>query len=409
MPYFKNVELARRYNIGESTVRNWIRLTKDGKLKLTIIEVGGHQYVANTPRNILIIKKLVQNNKKYRNSLSLKITTPSTRFYSTFTAEQVYDIVRNLELNHEIPRQYNYFDRGAEEWDQYIRQIALNELPSGLINTQLLLTANQEYVDRHLNAYETVNIIDIGVGNAMPTKDLISRLRDKGQLGKYVALDISPSMLKVAERNVHEWFGKDVAFEGHLVDITHQRFSQIVNNHFFNKGVNSMNLLLFLGAIPTNFRYPFDTFRVINESMGPEDLLICTERLEKDHMRPEWFNFEYDVTPKKFSLAQRHRLVLELLNIKDTFYEAETGFNSQIKQRYSRIRLKTALSIQFNYKGESRAINFEKGDTILLWRSWQMTVADIFKRLDRTGFSVLQSSQTEDQEYILTISKVKRN
>jgi uncharacterized SAM-dependent methyltransferase/transposase len=407
MTYFKNVELASRYNISESTVRNWVKIAKEGKLDLTLSEHKGRSYVANLPSNIPIIERLVEENKKYRNSRSARTVTPKKEFYTLFSQSQIYDIVRSLEIHHEIPRQYNYFDGGADEWDNYTNELASEDVPNLLNRTISLLSDNQGYIDKRLTKYKQINVVDIGVGNALPVKDLLAHLLELGIMGRYIAIDISPEMLSIAKNNIDNWFEGQVDFEPHQIDITFERFAPVFAEDYLQKGAkDTANLILFLGGTADNLRVPDDAFRTISESMNPNDFLIYSNKLETEEMLPEWF--EYEAKPGKLTLAERHRLVFDLLNIDESFYDVEVGFDKKNCQRYTRTRLKVALTLKFDFEDGERLVELEKGDTILLWRSWQMTAKDAAEQFDRTGFYVLHSSQTEDHEYILTISEVKR-
>lgn len=408
MTYFKNTELASRYNISESTVRNWIKMAKDGKLELALVRDKGRAYVANSASNIPLIEKLVEKNRKYRNTLAQKSVTPRREFYKVFNQGQIYDIVRNLELHHEIPRQYNYFNGGAVVWDKYVEELAVEEVPNLLNRTTALINENQSYLDNRFSKFEVVNVVDIGVGNALPAKELLAYLLAHKKLGRYIAIDISEDMLKIAKRNIYQWFDGQVAFEGYQMDITFERFANILAEDYLKKTTtDAMNLVLFLGATPCNFRNPDDAFRTINESMNPNDILIYADKLEQPDMLPEWFS--RDAQPSKLALAERHRLVFDLLNIDESFYEVEIGSDPGTRQRYMRIRLKVALTLKFDFEEGERVLKFEKGDTILLWRRlWHETAASLTKQFDRNGFYVLHSSQTEDHEYILTVAEVKR-
>lgn len=408
MTYFKNTELASRYNISESTVRNWIKMAKNGKLDLALATQQGRAYVANIPGNIPVIEQLVEKNRKYRNTLAAKTVTPKREFYKVFTQSQIYDIARNLELHHEIPRQYNYFDGGADKWDEYVEQLAIEEVPNLLNKTTSLIAENQTYLDNRLSGYQIVNVVDIGVGNALPAKELLAHLLSQRKLGRYIAIDISEDMLKIAQRNIKDWFGDKVMFEGYQMDITFERFANILAEDYLKKDAKqAVNLVLFLGGTPYNFRSPDDAFRTISESMNPNDLLVYTDKLETPDMRPQWF--DYTAKPGKLSLAPIHRLVFDLLNIDESFYDVEMGFDINLKQRYARTRLKVALTLKFDFEDGERVLELEKGDTILLWRSWQMTARDVADQFDTNGFYLLHSSQTEDHEYIMTVAEVRRD
>src|SRR6266702_5830844 len=186
MLYFKNPELARLHHITLRTVLNWIEAAKQGKLDLTLHTENGKSYVATTARNVATIKQLVEDRKKYRNSRAVKVVSPRPEFYRLYSEAQIYDIVTNLEIHHEIPRQYNYFDGGATYWAEYADRLGHESAPNILNSTVKLLDKNQGYIDHLMSRYERVNVIDIGVGNAAPAKEFIGHLLEEGLLGRYI-------------------------------------------------------------------------------------------------------------------------------------------------------------------------------------------------------------------------------
>ncbi len=404
MLYFKNPELARLHHITLRTVLNWIEAAKQGKLDLTLHTENGKSYVANTARNVATIKQLVEDRKKYRNSRAVKVVSPRPEFYRLYSEAQIYDIVTNLEIHHEIPRQYNYFDGGAGNWDRYTQRLASEQEPNLFTATVDLLSKNQVYVDDLLRKYRRINVLDVGVGNAMPVKGLLEHLLEKKLLGRYMALDISSEMLEIAHRNITKWFGSKVVPETYELDINYDRFANILAEEYI-KEKDSANLILLLGGTLCNMRTPDGAFKIIHDSMGVHDYLIHTQKLDTETSR-RFFDFNYNAinTP---SLAPNHRFIFDLLNIDDSFYGVEMGFDSERRERYIRIRLKVALTIRFEFAIGDRVLEFNKGQAILLWRYEQQSAMDVIKQFDRNDFYMLHSSQTEDQEYILTVSRVK--
>jgi uncharacterized SAM-dependent methyltransferase len=273
--------------------------------------------------------------------------------------------------------------------------------------TRELIAKNKAYIDDLNSHYDKVNVIDIGVGNAMPVKELLAYLLEQNKLDRYIALDISPSMLDIAKQNIKKWFGNKITFEGHELDISRDHFTNIIADTYINNTPERTgNLILFLGGTLLNFKKRDVPLQVINDSMGANDFLIHTQRLDTEKTR-EYFDFNFK--PGDTSLSPNHRLIFNLLNIDDSFYDVEMGYDALIRQRYIRARLKIALSIKFTFKKGERQIEFDKGDAISLLRVAQDSALDILNQLDRNDFYVLQSSQTENQEYILTVSKVKRD
>lgn len=403
MLYFKNVELAEKYHVSEGSVRNWLKEAEQGKINLELYKKGNRQYVANTTSNLAVIDALIEKRKKYRNTKSIKNISPKAEFYKLYSQEQIYDILTNLEKYHEIPRQYNYFDGGAKHWDEYTQRLATEEQSNMINSTQKLLNGNLGYLDDLLADYDRVNIVDIGPGNAYPVKRILEHLVKRKRLGRYIALDISPPMLEIAERNIQTWFGSDVTFEGHKLDINYDRFSQLLTGEYIKKDSNrTANLILLLGGTLCNERVPDGAFKVIHDSMGVNDFLVHTQKLDSDATR-QYFDFNIDLVGSE--PAPIHRLVLDLLNIDKTMYDLELGFDESRGQRFEKIRFNIAVTIRFEFDDGLRDIQFNKNDAILIWRSWQQRAMDVVHQFDRNNFYLLHTSQTQDQEYMLTVAQ----
>lgn len=407
--YFKNTELAARYNISEATVRNWVRSVKEGKMHLLLTEHGGRTYVANDISNIPIIEGLVKTNRKYRNGLASKTVVPDPTLLGTYSEDQVYDIIRNLELHHEIPRQYGYFGRGATDWDDYTNKQLAVETPSLVRRSIELLDANRSYIDSRLAKYRRINVVDVGVGNGRPVRGLLDHLISCGKEVKYIGIDFSPDMLNVVEKNIKSWFGGKLSFEAHQLDIAHQRFANLLSRDYLASERDTINLILLLGATPTNLRTPSDAFRTVCESMNPDDLMIYTDFVRPVSIVPEWLEHSYSVRPRKPEILERHKLVLNQIGIGEELYAAEVGFDSQTNRNYSRARLKFALNVRFALSGGERIVTFEKGDAITLWHCWQSEPREIMDMFVATGYQVVHTSQSQDHNYILAIAEVKRS
>jgi len=404
MLYFKHQELVDTYHVSLKTVHNWIDAAKQGKLELELHEQGSRTYIANTPANNTKLQQLADQGKKYRNSKHHKVATPTKEFYNLYSRKQILDIITNLSVHHEIPRQYNYFDGGAENWDKFAQRRWKDDTPNLLKSTVDLLQANMAAIDSLLDGRKHVNIIDLGPGNALPVKELLAHLLEQGVLHRYVAVDISESMLHIVKRNINEWFAGKVRFEGYLRDISYERFDDLLVDDMLDQNADdTINLVLLLGATPMNFRSPADMLRVVYGSMGQEDLLIYTDKPDSEAERRL---FDFNSQPGTAALSPNHRFIFDLLDIDSSYYDVEMGFNEDKRVRYIRVRLKVALTIKFKFSSGERSVTLEKGDTILLWRVWHMTAVEIISFFEETGLMLLQSSLTKNREYLLTISGV---
>jgi transposase len=407
MLYYKHTDLVDKYHVSLKTVHNWIDSAKQGRLDLKLHESKGRIYVANDTRNEQALMQLAEHGKKYRNSLYHKIAHPLPEFYELYTRKQILDIISNLEVHREIPRQYNYFNGGATNWDKYVQKLELEDGSNLLNSTLSLVHSNLGSIDRLLEGRRRVNIIDLGVGNASPARELVSHIFKKGILNRYMAIDISEAMLAIAEQNIREWFDGAVHFESYTRDLTYEHFDDLVVDDMLSaKSNETINLILLLGGTPMNLRSPGDMLKAICSSMGTEDLILYTAKTDSETSR-RYFNFNAKTDNANVSpLSPNHSFIFDLLNIDPSYYEVEMGFNEKKRIRYVQVKLKVALTINFKFETGERQVDIDKGESILLLRIWHKTAHEIMGDFDKAGLMMLQASMTKDRQYLFTISGV---
>ncbi|HSX34091.1 MAG TPA: L-histidine N(alpha)-methyltransferase [Candidatus Saccharimonadales bacterium] len=400
MKYFKNTELAKLYNVSEKSVRNWIDATKQGKLELELYTENGRQYIANSSKNTAFVESLVQKGKKYKNSRGAKLVRPVEKFYSLYTQKQIVDIISNIDIYREIPLQYCYFNSGADHWDQYTRNLVKDNHPNPLNSTVQLLDLNLPYLDLLLEDYSAVNIIDIGVGNALPVRSVLTHFVNTGKLNRYIGLDISTEMLTIAERNIQKWFDGKVEFEGHVRDFNQDRFGDLLVADTFNDDDTPVaNLIFFLGGTINNLREPNHALAAIHDSMGKDDLFLFSKKLDTEKSR-----LHFDVTAPG-NLATT--LVVDLLNIDRDYYDIEQYFNEQKMAREARIKLKVAITIEFELEGKHRFVEINKGESILLWRALHQSALETIDQFSNNGFELVQAAKSKDNNYLMMMSRIK--
>lgn len=77
MKYLRNVDIANEFFVNESTVRKWIRDSKQGKLDLILSEENGKLRIADTTRNREIMKGLAESRRKFRNGKAASTALPT--------------------------------------------------------------------------------------------------------------------------------------------------------------------------------------------------------------------------------------------------------------------------------------------------------------------------------------------
>lgn len=399
MKYFKNTELAKLYHVSEKSVRNWVEAAETGKLELQLFEKSGKNYIANTSKNTVLVENLVEKGKKFKNSRGYKLIQPTDRFYKLYNTKQVLDIISNMDNYAEIPLQYCYFDGGAKQWDSYIQHLSKETSTNPLSNTWELLELSWPYLDMLLAKSGRINVVDIGVGNALPVRHILQHLIDYGRLNRYIGIDISSEMLATAKKNIDSWFNGKIKFEGYVKDFGHDRFDDLLVKDQFDNSDSVINLVFFLGGTLNNLREPDQALKTIHDGLSKKDVLLLSKKLDTQRSR-----MHFDVAgPGGMAIT----LVLELLNIDDSYYEIEQIFDEDKMAREVKARLKIAIALEFNLDGQKRTVEFNKDDSILLWRARHQGTLEALDQLHDNGFEVLSATRSKDQDYLLTISKIR--
>lgn len=405
MKYFKNTELAKMHRVSEKAVRNWIIAAQQAKIDLLLFEENGRPYIANTPQNTALIEKLVEKGKKYKNGRVAKVIHPTQKFYNTLTTKQILDIISGITIHHEIPLQYNYIDGGADFWDKYASRLATEDVPNILTSSVKLIEFNLDDLDRLLESHKKVNVIDLGPGNGIPVKNLLSHLLEQGRLNRYIGIDISNDILKITEQHIHQWFGDRVNFEGYARDFSTERFDDLfVDDYASDEEDMPINLVLLLSGTICNFRSPAQALQVIYNSLGPKDLFLYTTKLDTPSTRL-YFDLGLESKPRPQDFL--FHFILDMLNLDESLYELDQIFDTQKRARSITLRPKVDLTIKFKFPKGERTVELNKNESILLWRYWHFSALDVINQFDATGFSLMQATKALNQESMLLISRIK--
>lgn len=402
MHYYKKADLAKLYGVNPRTVTRWIDEAERGKLELELHEEGNKYHIAKTAKNQRLIERLTQDRRKYLNRKNLKIVKPLPGFYKTYSEEQILEIFTGIDTDREIDLKFSYLEEGAHDWDTYAKQEYNSDTPNTLVSTIELLNINMSYIKGALKGYSKVNIVDVGVGNALPTKKLISHmLKEQGKLNRYIAIDISNEMLKIAENNITKWFDDKVRFEGYLYDFSVEPFADTIAE----PPGGAINLVLMFGGTLANIDTPGHTLKVIRKSLQRNDFFIYCLKLDSPMTRDHLYASENDNQLLPIQLER----VLNLLGIDESLYTVEMGYVESERSRIIRIRLKHALTLEFELSRGLWQIDLNKADTVVVWRAKHFTHFEIEDLFYQCGFNSLQKSRTLDNDYLLLMmNKDKR-
>lgn len=405
MKYFKNVELAKLYGISEGTVRRWIRQTLAGELNLDLYEHNGVTHVSNSSQNQKLIEDLVKKGKKYTNSRWNKVITPKPEFYKTYNDKHIADMITNLQMYREIPLQYVYFKEGTKFWDAYSRK----HINAGGINMftaaiQLMHT-NFGNIDRIIGDRKKVNIIDLGVGNGLLVKEFIGHLQKRRILRKYIGIDLSKEMLEMATGNIREWFNNEVKIEVYIRDLAQDRFDDVILK---NTDKDTINIVLLLGGTLYNFRDQNEILQNINHSIGFKSYFITTKKMDSEEAR-SFFDFSLSENkPRIISMPDDSNMLVTKLGFTPDIIEEFRRFDEIQHSRLFGFKPLMDISLKLRLGNIDTYIDLEKDEEIITCRVLHKNTMEAISDLTQNNFSLLEASTTEDEKYLLTISKVKQ-
>ncbi len=405
MKFFRNTELAELHHISEKSVRNWVEAARAGKLNLQLCEKNGKCFIADSSKNMALIEQLVEKGKKYKNNRALRKIKPRPKFYDVYDQKQIVSLLASITTYNEIPLQYSYLDGGADYWDAYANRLVGEESPNLLNSTISLLNLSMDTLDQLLNTKRKINIVDLGPGNGLPVKHLLNHFLQREQLKGYIAVDISQGMLNIAEKHIKQWFGDKVKFEGHAKDFSNERFDDIFADDYIGDDADiPINIVLLLGGTLCNFRSPSQALQTINSSLGPNDLLVYSTKLDTPNTRRH-FDLGIETRPKPLDFL--FKVVIDMLGIEDSLYEVDQFFDEIKRARFVSIRPKVDIAIEFTLPRGTRIVTLRKNEPLLLWRYWHQTANDVIDQFDQNGFDLMQATKTSDKEYLSLVSKIK--
>lgn len=404
MRFFKNSDITKLYGVSDKAVRNWIASAGEGKIDLELHSEKDKLFIADTLHNASVIRTLVERGKKYQNKRSHRKIEPKPIFYELFNHKEISQILSHLETYHEYPQQYLFRGDGALHWAAYIDKLHTIGSDNYLAYIVELLRANRQFLEEIIERYKYVNVVDLGVGNGMAAYELLKIVLNTGKLQKYIGVDISPELLDIAESNLHEHFG-DILIEKHIRDLNYDTFGDIITSDSYgDDSALTLNIVLFLGGTLVNFKDPKTPLQNIRDSLDKHSILLSSLKLDTPKSR-RFFDFNPE-KPSKSILSPHFKSALDFLGIDESLYDIEQYFDEEIKSRFTKIKLKFALTINFKMNTYSKLLTFQKGDNILIWRAWHFSDIDAISLWADNKFLLLNSLSRND-EYLFLAHKTK--
>jgi uncharacterized SAM-dependent methyltransferase len=329
------------------------------------------------------------------------VVRPSRAFYELYGPRQIEAILTSLEEHRELPRQYGYFGRGSEHWDRYTRRLWHEPGDNAPVLSARLLRSCQGIIDEHVSGSDEVDVLDLGVGNGLPVRATLAHLVDLGLGVHYVGIDLSATMLELAESNLRAWFGDRLTFTGHLQDLADPSLGALIRRE---RTPHRPGIALLLGGTLSNLRSPETTLRAIKNGLGGrgKNILALSTKLDSPESRTY---FDFSATGQTGTgLDDQDRFVLDLLNISAHHYVARNRFDESRLMRSISARLTDPVRLVVDVKGHEHSLSFAAGEEIVVWHFRHQDLLGVEDQLTDAGFAMIRSFLPEEETYVLAVA-----
>lgn len=389
MEYFSNKEVVEKYNISQPTLFKWLKNAQAGKNNLVLQKVNKTYKITKNEQNISELERLYLEAQKFKNKIALEKITPSPEFFEIFSHRQIVEIINDLEMNREINLKFNYFKDGAKIWDKIVSKNS--DYKTTPRNIQTLLNSIP-FLVKKISKFNQINIVDIGCGNGLATLEFVKYFQAKKLLNKYIAIDISPDMLEITQKNLISEI-KNLDFVSYIHDIEESDIKEICFN---SKNKKIVNLVLFIGDTIGNNKEN-RIWSNLCSSLGQDDILIITNKVDKNNNKTDF------VAQKKYSkLLLNTAKILDLVETKPKLHFI---YNEKKQARCCYLELQKDYILTIKNDQFDTVLKFQRGDLIEIWMHKLSTVQSLLDSLTFQKMEMVQLTTEKDGNHVLVVTE----
>lgn len=390
----KNLKIAKSIGVSHPTIGRWIVEASEKKNNLQIQETKGRYYILDNEHNWSELNKLKNLGSKFRNKIGYERVEVSEELYKYFERNNLIELITKLEDDRIIPLKYTYLGKGADYWNESVNSM-IGERNYYLNDNQQLISKSLENLLAQAKGSETVNIVDVGVGNGYTVKPIIDFLLLNGFNVTYKGIDISQKMLDLNNLNLKKWY-PELKLSHEIGDIDYMVIRSILfNNKITNP--SSCNLILFIGWTLGNV---YDRNRVLtnfSDSMSGGDFLVLDNGLDLKSLRTR-FNFL-----SQDPINQRLSWIPKLLGLRDDMYEKIHRYDSVSKRIIQSLKLNKEIDIVFNLPQGKKVLHFNESDEIIIWNLYRQKLRELIDDLYRVDLEPSYLSRNQDHSQVLVL------
>lgn len=383
----RNTEISLAYNVSKPTVTRWLELAKDSKNNLQLDSSNKIVRVIDNEHNKLELQRLAKNAINYKPKTILSKTKINNQFYDIFSYDELIEILNDLRYSQMIKEKYFY--KKAKYWnDFYFDSLPIFNAVTKNFRFSTIFDIN------YLVKESEVNIIDIGIGNAYPIKDLIIELESQKKVKQYIGVDISEEMIEIAKENFTNWFPK-IKSTFYNSDIEKSRLETFFTGTI---GVreDSPSIILLRGGTICNIEDRIVVYKHIASPMKKSDLFVIEFSLNSEESKlyigyMNNNNFMYD-----------EGWPLEMMGIDIKECDVVVEYNEAgYKDKY--FKLDKDYDIEFNHKNIQFVLKTLKGEKISVWRHYLFSIETFLKEIRVAGLKLVALKLDNTGKYAMAM------
>jgi SAM-dependent methyltransferase len=364
MQFLTSKRIMEIYGISAVTVSKWTNDAVENENNLQLERFNKKLRVLDNTHNHNELNRLSEIAKNYSKD-KVKETFPELD--DIFTVEEQIQLASDLEYHKEINLKFDYKSKGATIWDK----LYLDNMDEFSKHSNMFLNNFNNFQDLGIEKY---NLIDIGCGNGWPVKRLINSKSPKN----YIALDISPDMIDICQKNIITWFPK-LNFEKDIVDIENSFFGNV----FLKYKYGIPNIILLFGGTIGNFYDRVRIFKNFASGMTKEDYFVFNGSLDTEDNKSDLDYARDDKTKSKAWIPRK--LGIDVINC-----EADIYYDKVKKCKIKTLVLDKDYVINFDIHGQiKRTVQLYRGDKIVRWRHYLQNNQEMIGELEEAGFKVV--------------------
>jgi len=265
---------------------------------------------------------------------------------------------------------------------------------------EIFRTRKQEIFEAFSEKNVQYNLIELGAGDGLKTKILLSHLNDQNAIFEYTAIDISEEAVKNLVVDLKQEI-PGIKINGRVGDYF-QLMEKISHNNHQKK------ILLFLGQNIANYNesQSLNFLEKLNSEMQSGDLLLIGFDLKKDpDIILKAYNDPHGYTAAfNLNLLQRINDELNadfiLINFRHLeVYEPKSGA--------AKSKLISLKKQEVTIHELSKTISFEQGESIFMEMSQKYDMEMIMDLADKSGFEIVRNLYDERQYFVNSLWKLK--